>query len=95
MRLAPQPGQLPSGPAGVNSVTAADSPLATLKSYERSPSNLNITAYLDSVTELDRKVGLVLKQLEADGLADNTVVVFFGDNGQCHVRGKQQKSRTT
>jgi len=45
--------------------------------------------YLDSATELDRKVGLVLKQLEADGLADSTVVVFFGDNGQAHVRGKQ------
>lgn len=45
--------------------------------------------YLDAATELDRKVGLVLQQLEADGLADNTVVVFFGDNGQAHVRGKQ------
>jgi arylsulfatase A-like enzyme len=45
--------------------------------------------YLDSATELDRKVGLVLKQLAADGLADYTVVVFFGDNGQAHVRGKQ------
>jgi arylsulfatase A-like enzyme len=45
--------------------------------------------YLDAVSELDRKVGLVLAQLEADGLADNTIVVFFGDNGQAHVRGKQ------
>jgi arylsulfatase A-like enzyme len=45
--------------------------------------------YLDSATELDRKVGLILRQLEADGLADNTVIVFFGDNGQAHVRGKQ------
>jgi arylsulfatase A-like enzyme len=27
--------------------------------------------------------------LEKDGLADNTVIVFFGDNGQAHVRGKQ------
>jgi arylsulfatase A-like enzyme len=45
--------------------------------------------YLDSATELDRKIGLVLKQLETEGLADNTVVVFFGDNGQAHVRGKQ------
>jgi arylsulfatase A-like enzyme len=45
--------------------------------------------YLDSATELDRKVGLVLKQLEADGLADSTIVVFFGDHGQAHVRGKQ------
>jgi len=46
-------------------------------------------AYLDDTSELDRKVGLILQQLEKDGLADNTVVVFFGDNGQAHVRGKQ------
>lgn len=45
--------------------------------------------YLDSATELDRKVGLLLKQLAADGLADSTAIVFFGDNGQAHVRGKQ------
>jgi arylsulfatase A-like enzyme len=46
-------------------------------------------AYLDAATELDRKVGLVLSQLKADSLDANTVVVFFADNGQAHVRGKQ------
>jgi arylsulfatase A-like enzyme len=46
-------------------------------------------SYLDSVAELDRKVGVVLKELEAEGLADDTIVVFFGDNGRCHVRDKQ------
>jgi N-sulfoglucosamine sulfohydrolase len=45
--------------------------------------------YLDSTSELDRKAGLVLEALEKDGLADSTIVVFFGDNGQSHVRGKQ------
>ena len=45
--------------------------------------------YLDAASELDRKIGLILKQLAADGLADNTIVVFFGDHGQAHVRGKQ------
>ena len=49
----------------------------------------DMAAYLDAASELDRKIGLILNQLEADGLADNTVVVFFGDHGQCHVRGKQ------
>jgi N-sulfoglucosamine sulfohydrolase len=45
--------------------------------------------YLDAATELDRKVGLILKQLEDDGLADSTVVFFTSDHGQAHVRGKQ------
>jgi arylsulfatase A-like enzyme len=45
--------------------------------------------YLDSVSSLDEKVGRVVRQLEIEGLAANTVVVFFGDNGQAHVRGKQ------
>lgn len=45
--------------------------------------------YLDSATELDRKIGRILKQLEADGLADDTIVLFMGDHGESHVRGKQ------
>lgn len=45
--------------------------------------------YLDAASELDRKIGTILEALERDGLADNTIVVFFGDNGQAHVRGKQ------
>jgi N-sulfoglucosamine sulfohydrolase len=45
--------------------------------------------YLDAASELDRKIGVVLEQLDRDGLRDNTVIVFFGDNGQAHVRGKQ------
>lgn len=45
--------------------------------------------YLDDAMELDRKVGLVLQQLQSDGLADDTLVVFMGDHGMAHVRGKQ------
>lgn len=45
--------------------------------------------YLDATTELDRKVGLILEQLKADGVDDDTIIVFFGDNGQAHVRSKQ------
>lgn len=43
--------------------------------------------YLNSVSAIDRRMGLVLKQLEADGLADNTIVIFFGDNGRLEPRG--------
>ncbi|WP_250846809.1 sulfatase family protein [Aquisphaera insulae] len=49
----------------------------------------DMAKYLDAAAELDRKVGAILTQLEADGLAESTIVVFLGDHGQSHVRGKQ------
>ncbi|HYF35516.1 MAG TPA: sulfatase, partial [Prosthecobacter sp.] len=45
--------------------------------------------YLDAATELDRKIGKILELLKQDGLLENTVICFIGDNGQAHVRGKQ------
>ncbi|MEQ1748049.1 MAG: sulfatase [Prosthecobacter sp.] len=45
--------------------------------------------YLDAATELDLKIGKVLDLLKRDGLLENTVICFVGDNGQAHVRGKQ------
>ena len=43
--------------------------------------------YLDSVCGMDARVGRILDQLEADGLADDTVVIFFADNGRLALRG--------
>ncbi|HEX8200577.1 MAG TPA: sulfatase [Isosphaeraceae bacterium] len=45
--------------------------------------------YLDAASALDAKVGRILQRLEADGLADRTIVVFMADHGEAHVRGKQ------
>lgn len=45
--------------------------------------------YLETVQIVDKEVGEILQRLEADGLADNTVVFFFGDQGRPHVRDKQ------
>ena len=45
--------------------------------------------YLETANVLDQKIGRVLAKLEADGLADNTVVIFFGDHGRPMVRAKQ------
>ncbi len=44
--------------------------------------------YLDTVEFMDREVGAVMSALREQGLAENTVVVFIGDNGRCNVRGK-------
>jgi len=43
--------------------------------------------YLNSVSGMDVRLGKVLAQLRADGLEDNTVIIFFGDNGRLDPRG--------
>lgn len=43
--------------------------------------------YLDCICGLDQRVGEILDRLEADGLADDTIVVFFADQGCLAVRG--------
>ncbi len=43
--------------------------------------------YLNSVSGMDVRIGGVLAKLEADGLADDTVVIFFADNGRLEPRG--------
>jgi arylsulfatase A-like enzyme len=43
--------------------------------------------YLDCICGLDRRVGEILDRLEADGLADDTIVVFFADQGRIEIRG--------
>jgi N-sulfoglucosamine sulfohydrolase len=43
--------------------------------------------YLNSVSGMDRRIGWVLDRLRADGLEDDTVVIFFADNGRQEARG--------
>lgn len=45
--------------------------------------------YLESVQHCDDYVGKILQRLEEDGLAENTIVFFFGDHGRPHLRDKQ------
>lgn len=44
---------------------------------------------LEQIQLMDRDVGRLLKRLDDEGLAENTVVFFIGDHGRCHIRGKQ------
>ena len=46
-------------------------------------------SYHDLVSVVDQKVGQVLRQLEEQGLKENTVVFFFGDHGRGLPRGKR------
>lgn len=43
--------------------------------------------YLNSASGMDVRIGWILDQLKQDGVADDTIIVFFADNGRLEVRG--------
>ena len=58
--------------------------------YPRDPVLLeDRAAYLSAVRFTDAHVGLVLARLEAEGILDDTLVIFMTDHGISHARGKQ------
>ena len=44
--------------------------------------------YYDEITRLDKYVGLVMDEIEAQGQTDNTLVLFISDNGRPFPRDK-------
>jgi arylsulfatase A-like enzyme len=58
--------------------------------YPRDPVLLRDWAdYLDCCRFTDKEVGAVLNRLEAEGLLEETLVLFTTDHGISHARGKQ------
>lgn len=45
--------------------------------------------YYNIITAMDRQAGDILKQLEADGLSENTIVMFYSDHGAGLPRHKR------
>ncbi|WP_298484574.1 sulfatase [uncultured Maribacter sp.] len=44
---------------------------------------------LEQMQICDREIGVLLDRLDKEKLTDNTLVFLIGDNGRCHIRGKQ------
>jgi N-sulfoglucosamine sulfohydrolase len=45
--------------------------------------------YYDKIETMDQQVGKLLKELEQDGLAENTIVFYYSDNGGVLPRSKR------
>lgn len=45
--------------------------------------------YYDKITEMDRMVGANLKEIEEAGLADDTIIFYYGDHGSGMPRSKR------
>ena len=43
--------------------------------------------YLNSISGMDQRVGTILESLEQKGLLEETIVIFFADNGRLTARG--------
>ncbi len=48
----------------------------------------DLARYYDEISRADDELGMVLNTLEQRGLADNTLVIFMGDNGHAFPHGK-------
>jgi len=49
---------------------------------------LDWAKYLDQMEYIDNEVGMIYDELDQKGMADNTIIIFIGDNGRCNIRGK-------
>ncbi len=75
----------------LTSAERADPARVILPPYypDTSQSRAAMARYYDCVTVMDRKAGAILAELTADGLADDTIVFFYGDHGMGMPRGKR------
>lgn len=44
--------------------------------------------YLDQIQKMDGQVGEIVARLKEEGRYDDALIIFCGDNGRCHLRGK-------
>jgi arylsulfatase A-like enzyme len=76
-------------PAALGKLTPPDS-VQMPPYYPRDPLLLQDWAqYLDCIRYSDQQLGEILKRLETEGILDQTYIIFIGDNGISHARGKQ------
>lgn len=71
--------------------TAPHSPMqapeATIAKYEALPRTNYRRTYAAMVDEMDQAIGRILAALEDEGIADDTIVLFFSDNGGSNIFG--------
>ncbi len=48
----------------------------------------DLALYYDEITRLDSFLGLVMRELDAQGVAENTVILYISDNGRPFPRAK-------
>ncbi len=91
-RFAPPPNAFPEHPFPVGDLDIRDELLAALPRTE-TETRRHLADYYGMITHLDRRAGDILDELNALGLASNTLVLYLSDHGlalgQHGLMGKQ------
>jgi arylsulfatase A-like enzyme len=91
-KIALPPNFLPAHPFNNGDLQVRDEKLLPHPRTEKAVKE-DIAAYYGMISELDEQIGRILSTLEKEGLVENTLVVFAGDNGlamgQHGLLGKQ------
>ncbi len=62
-------------------------PKATIEKYAALPQASFRRVYAAMVDEMDQAIGAILESLDEQGIADDTIVLFFSDNGGSNIFG--------
>lgn len=74
------PSFMPEHPFDNGELTVRDE-LLLPKPLNKDGIKKEVAAYYSMITEMDSHVGEVLDALQANGMMDNTIIIFAGDNG--------------
>lgn len=58
-------------------------PWESLTEKEKDDLDLEMAVYAAMVDRMDQNIGRILKKLDDEGIAENTIVIFLSDNGSC------------
>ena len=58
-------------------------PWETLTEKEKEDNDLEMAVFAAMIDRMDQNIGRVIKKLEEAGVRDNTLILFFSDNGSC------------
>lgn len=60
---------------------------SSLTEKQKDEFDLKMAIYAAMVDEMDQAIGRLLQSLEKEGILDNTLILFMGDNGACQESG--------
>jgi N-sulfoglucosamine sulfohydrolase len=65
-----------------------DSVIVSPYLHDNSETRIELAQYYDEIARLDSYIGLIINELEQQGIMENTLILFMSDNGKAFPRDK-------